>query len=87
MSAAPVEGMSRVLARVEDLTLDLSPFLYAADDESGHRTRVFHFKRKSADEWEVECVADSTTRSSPLGDHEHLLEPFEALLEQGGSGS
>jgi hypothetical protein len=87
VSATPVDGMSRVLARVNGLTLDLSPFLYAADDESGHRTRVFHFKRKLGDEWQVECVADSMTLSSATDHHNPLLASFENLLEQGRPGS
>ena len=36
MSAEPVDGMHRVFARIDELTLDLSPFLYAADKR--HRT-------------------------------------------------
>lgn len=81
-SAAPVDGMSRVLARVAGLNLDLSPFLYAEDDDTGHRTKVFHYKRKRAGEWQMECVADSTTKSSPAAQHEALLVPFEKLLGQ-----
>lgn len=87
MSATSVDGMSRVLARASGLTLDLSPFVYAADDETGHRTRVYHFKCKMNDDWQMECVADSTTRSSPAAQHEALLARFENLLGQSGAGS
>lgn len=86
MAAAPVDGMSRVLARVSGLALDLSPFLYADDDDTGHRTRVFHFKCKRADDWQMECVADSTTKTSPAAQHETLLAPFDNLLGRSGGG-
>ena len=87
ISAATVDGMSRVLARVDGLILDLSPFLYADDDETGHRTRVFHYKCKKAGEWHMECVADSTTKTSPAAQHEALLVPFEQLLGRSGKGA
>lgn len=79
-SATPVDGMDRVLARVGRLTLDLSPFLYAADDDTGHRTRVLDFKCRQNNEWQLECVADSTTRISPAALHEAILMRFERLL-------
>lgn len=82
MSATPVDGMSRVLAHISGLTFDLSPFLYAADDDTGHRTRVFHFKCKKAGEWQMECVADSTAKASSAAQHEGLLVRFADLLQQ-----
>lgn len=88
MSAASVDGMDRVLACVGLLTLDLSPFLYAADDETGHRTRVLGFKCKKAREWHFECGADSTITISPEAPHEALLTRVEKLLgkvEKGGA--
>lgn len=87
LSAATVDGMSRVLARLNGLTLDLSPFLYAADDDTGHRTRVFHFKYKKGNVWQMECVADSTTKTSAAPQHEDLLSRFEGLLRQSGEGA
>ena len=87
LDAPNVDGMSRVLACVSGLTLDLSPFVYAADDDTGHRTRVFHFKCKKGDDWELECVADSTTRMSAAQQHENLLMRFEPLLGQSGGSS
>lgn len=84
MSATPVDGMARVLARMGGLTLDLSPFLYAAEDDTGHRTRVFDFKCRKDNEWHMECVADSTTRTSKGALHEALLMRIETLLGQTG---
>jgi hypothetical protein len=84
LSAFPVDGMDRVFAQIGPLTLDLSPFLYAADDETGHRTRVLIFKSQRNDEWCLECVADSTSKSSPAGPHEALLRRFEDLIESAG---
>jgi hypothetical protein len=87
MSATTIDGMARVLARVGELTLDLSPFLYAADDETGHRTRVWDFKSKKGNEWHMECVADSTIRSSPAALHEALLASVDTLLGSAGDGA
>ncbi len=86
MSATPVDGMDRVFARVGGLTLDLSPFLYAADDDTGHRTSLWGFRFNKENEWHMECVADSTTRTSPAVPHETRLVVFESLLERLGEG-
>ena len=80
MSANLVDGMDRVFARVGKLTLDLSPFLYAADNKTGHRTSVWGFRSKKDNEWHMECVADSITKTSPSGPHEDQLVRFESLL-------
>jgi hypothetical protein len=80
MSAASVDGLSRVLARVDGMTLDLSPFLYAVDDDTGHRTKVFDFKCKKGDAWHLECVADATSKTSPAPLHEALLVRFDPLI-------
>ncbi len=87
MTAIPVDGMDRMLARIGGKTLDLSPFLYAADDDTGHRTRVFNFKCKEADDWHLECVADSTSKTSSAAQHEVLLARIEILLEQTERGA
>ncbi|MBK8006034.1 MAG: hypothetical protein IPK12_19515 [Gemmatimonadetes bacterium] len=87
MSATPVDGMSRVLARLGGLTLDLSPFLYTVDDDTGHRTRILDFKSKKGDDWHLECVADSTTKMSPALQHESLLVRLEDLLAPSGEGA
>ena len=87
MSATPVGEMNRVFARMGELTLDLSPFLYAADDDTGHRTSVWGFKIKKDKEWHMECVADSTTMTSPSEPHEGQLVRFESLLERGGESA
>ena len=86
MSATSVGGMDRVFARVGGLTLDLSPFLYAADNDTGHRTSVWGFKHKKENEWHMECVADSTTKISPAVPHEDRLVRFESLLGRVGEG-
>lgn len=87
MSAAAVDGMHRVLARFSGRTLDLSPFFYAADDDTGHRTRVLSFKFKEADAWHLECVADSTTKKSLAAQHDALLARFDVFLGQSGQGT
>ena len=45
---------------------------------------MWGFKSRRADEWHMECVADSTTMTSPAVPHEARLEVFESLL--GGLG-
>ena len=87
ISATLVDGMDRVFARVGELILDLSPFLYAADNETGHRTSVWGFRFKKDNEWHMECVADSTTKTSPAGPHEGRLVRFESLLGRVGEGA
>lgn len=87
MSATPIHGMDRILAQYGGKTLDLSPFHYAADDDTGHRTRVLDFKCKDSDEWHLECVADSTITASPAAQHEALLARLEILLGPSGQGA
>lgn len=87
MSAKSVDGMDRVFARLGTLTLDLSPFLYAADNETGHRTSVWGFKFKKDYEWHMECTADSITRTSPAEPHEDRLVHFDKLLGRVEEGS
>ncbi len=87
MPATSVDGMDRILARFGGKTLDLSPFLYAVDDATGHRTRVLEFKGKKADGWHLECVADSTSKTSPAALHEALLARLENLLGQSEQGA
>lgn len=83
-SAGAVEGMDRVFAHVGELTLDLSPFLYAADNDTGHRTNVWGFRFKKNNRWHMECVADSITNTSRSGPHEDQLMRFESLLGRSG---
>lgn len=86
-AAGRVEGLDRVLARIGDGLLDLSPFIYVTDDETGHRTRVCQFKNKSAESWNLECVADATTQTSPCALHEAQLARFETRLLSTGDGT
>lgn len=84
VSAQPVDGFDRVMAAVGAKMLDLSPFFYVADDDTGHRTRIFEFKRRRNSEWELECVADSTAKALPHEPHEALLARFKSLLGNSG---
>jgi len=86
-AAEPVDGLDRVLVQIDGVMLDLSPFVYASDDETGHRTRIFQFKSKNADSWGLECVADATTKSSPCAAHEAQLARFEARFLGAGDGA
>ncbi len=86
IAAGSVDGLDRVLARIDGLMLDLSPFVYAVDDDTGHRTRIFEFKNKTAEVWSLECVADSTIKFSPCAPHEVLLGRFQSLFEDVAGG-
>jgi hypothetical protein len=87
MSAGLIDGMDRVLARTPLVTLGLSPFFYATDDDTGHRTRILGFRRYRNGEWCLECVGDSTFKSLPAGPHEELLRRFDSLIGKAGEGA
>ena len=82
--ASRVAGRDRILARVGSRTLDLSPFMYAEDDESGHRTRITIFKQRATGKWWMEYMGDSVIVSDPEDPHIDVLSNFEVLI---GSGS
>jgi hypothetical protein len=54
----------RVLARVRSRCLDLSPFFYACDDDSGHHTRIAFFKKWSGSQCHLEVVGESVELQS-----------------------
>lgn len=63
-----VGDYDRVLARLGDRCLDMSPYFYACDDDSGHHTRVLAFKKRHATACELEVVGEATvlTSDAPL---------------------
>lgn len=83
MSATKVGGLDRVLARLGHKVIDTSPFLYATDDNTGHRTRLLEFKLKRASRWHLECVGDSSTETFDEGPHLCRLGRFYDLLSSG----
>ena len=85
LAASQVAGRDRVLARIGLRTLDLSPFMYAEDDESGHRTRIAAFKCRTAGQWCMEYIGDSVSLKEPEGPHIDVLSSFAALIADGGS--
>jgi hypothetical protein len=80
LGAGKVGGLDRVLARVGTRVIDLSPFIYAADDDSGHRTRLLEFKSRRDEKWHLECVSDSSMHAYDVSEHEQLLSKFSRLL-------
>jgi hypothetical protein len=85
LAASRVAGRDRVLARIGSRTVDLCPFIYAEDDESGHRTRITVFKQRSAGKWYMEYMGDSVLVNDPEDPHINMLSNFEVLVNDGGS--
>ena len=89
LGASRVGELDRVLARIGKAVLDLSPFVYAIDDDSGHHTRLLEFKMRKDSKWHLECVGDSSTHSFGDAPHDALLCRFYCLLpatsEEGAS--
>lgn len=80
LNASRVGGLDRVFARIGQAVIDLSPFVYAVDDHSGHHTRVLEFKMRKDSKWHLECVGDSSTHSCDTAPHDALLRRFRCLL-------
>jgi hypothetical protein len=59
MRSGRIGTYDRVLAIVRSRCLDLSPFFYACDDDSGHHTRVVFFKKRSEGHCHLEVVGES----------------------------
>jgi hypothetical protein len=69
MQSGKVGSYDRVLAKIRSRCLDLSPYFYACDDDSGHHTRVVFFKKRSADIWHLEVVGESVELTSEANLH------------------
>ncbi len=80
LAAGRVGGLDRVLVQVGSRILDLSPFYYACDDESGHRTRVVFFKVKRDGKWKFEIVGESTTIDYDSPAQDNQLHRFDTTL-------
>lgn len=80
LNASRVGELDRVLARIGPAVIDLSPFVYAVDDDTGHHTRVLEFKVRKDSKWHLECVGDSSTHSFDIAPHDALLCRFHCLL-------
>lgn len=85
LAASAVDDMDRILARVGSHVLDLSPFYYAVDDETGHRTRIAVFKTHGDGMWSMEYVGDSVAIQRPAAPHEALLGRFAPLIVEDGA--
>jgi len=83
LGAAPVDGIDRVLAKLGPKIIDLSPYFYAFDDSTGHRTRVAFFKSKKDGKWNLEVVGESVAVIRDEGPHEAQMARFYELLDGG----
>jgi len=80
VSASSVGHLDRVFAVVGERLLDLSPFYYAYDDDTGHRTKVAFFKHRKENRWTMEIVGDSTTIQEDAPPHDLLMSRFDSLV-------
>ena len=83
LGASKVGDLDRVLARIGQAVIDLSPFVYAVDDDTGHHTRLLEFKMMKESKWHLECVGDSSTHHFDEAPHEALLCRYHCLLAAG----
>lgn len=83
LAAAKVGDLDRVLARIGNAMIDLSPFVYAVDDQTGHHTRILEFKQRRDSKWHLECVGDSSTHSYDEAPHNARLDGYHCLLAAG----
>lgn len=83
MQSGKVGSYDRVLAKIRSRCLDLSPYFYACDDDSGHHTRIAFFKKRAADMCHLEVVGESL----PLTSAANLHNPEFARCEVGVVGS
>ncbi|BEP70823.1 MULTISPECIES: hypothetical protein [unclassified Variovorax] len=88
MQAGKVGSYDRVLAKVRSRCLDLSPYFYACDDDSGHHTRIAFFKKRAAGMCHLEVVGDSLPLMSAATLHAHEFAHCEVAVvgSQGGVG-
>lgn len=87
LGAARVGDLDRVLAKIGARVFDLSPFYYALDDDTGHRTRIAFFKARKNGRWKMEVVGDSVSIDQDSSLHDALMDRFYALVGEGGDES
>lgn len=82
MTASPVGTYDRVLAATGDELIDLSPFFYAFEDDSGRRTHIGFFKFNKGGKWNIEIVGESKSVDDADASHEALMARFYELLKR-----
>ena len=85
LASAPIDGLDRVLAKIGPKLIDLSPFFYALNDSTGHRTRVAYFKSKKDGNWNMEVVGESEPVDRQEAPHEAQMARFYSLLGGGAN--
>ena len=80
LAAGRIGDLDPVLVEAGPRILDLSPFYYSCDDESGHRTRVVFFKGRKEGKWKFEIVGESKTIDRDSPPHDTQLHRFDAVL-------
>lgn len=88
LQSGKVGPYDRVLAKVRSRCLDLSPYFYACDDDSGHHTRIAFFKKRTAERCHLEVVGESleVTSAATLHSPEFTRCELAILGSRGGAG-
>lgn len=87
MRAGKVGSYDRVLAKVGSRCLDLSPYFYACDDDSGHHTHTVFFKKLSGGQCHFEVVGVSRELTSEANLHASEFARCETSLFAGSAGA
>lgn len=87
MQAGQIDVYDRVLAKLGDRVVDLSPYFYACDDASGHHTRIAFFKKQGDGKCHLEVVGESVALASDATLHAQEFARCEtAILGHSGGG-
>lgn len=90
MQAGRVDVYDRVLAKIGGRMLDLSPYFYAFDDNSGHHTWLAFFKKRNGGQCHLEVVGEAIALASDEAYHADLFARCESALlasNQGGASA
>lgn len=86
MRAGRIGTFDRVLAIVGSRCLDLSPFFYACDDDSGHHTRIAFFKKRTGGQCHLEVVGEALELESEVALHDPEFERCKRAILDGRRG-
>ncbi len=88
MQSGKVGPYDRILAKIQSRCLDLSPYFYACDDDSGHHTLIAFFKKRLGDQCHLEVVGESFELTSEANLHAPEFSRCEIAIlgSDGGAG-
>ena len=86
LNLSKVGKYDRVLARLKNTLLDLSPHFYSCADANGHGTRVLLFKKRQAGICHFEVVGESLPETSEAELHQPEFDRIQQALVNHVSG-